>query len=513
MPTTPPRTIASPPDLRLARDDPVSLRETHISWVFLAGDSAYKIKKPLHLPYLDYRTPARRLAMCQAEIDLNRRLAPGVYLTVRSLVPLDGGGLALSVADDPAATDYAVEMRRFDDGDTLAARLHSGTAGAAEIGRLGRRLAAFHAGAETFIESDGAERVKRSLDDNFATLRGQVAAEARPWLAAHERMAGALLAERWDELDARAAAGRIRDGHGDLRLEHVLLDGDIAIVDCIEFNPDLRRIDVGADLAFLVMELHRIDRRDLAAVLVAEYRAAGGDPGSDVLLALLAAYRAQVRAKVALTRAEQDRAGTDEAGALLRLSARLLWQSLTPLVIVVAGVSAAGKSTVAAALAEESGFPHLRTDVIRKSRAGLAPTAHAPSTLYDDTRNLETYAALGDEAKADADSGVIVDGTFRRKRDRRAFFAGLGPEAEVLVVECRVPADVLLARAASRERDTHRVSDADATIVAAQLGAFEPLDEIAAGDHVLLRTDRPADQVVSEITEAAARRASASRAR
>jgi predicted kinase len=216
---------------------------------------------------------------------------------------------------------------------------------------------------------------------------------------------------------------------------------------------------------------------------------------------------------VALTRTGQDRSGTDEAGALLRLSARLLWQSLTPLVIVVAGVSAAGKSTVAAELAEESGFPHLRTDVIRKSRAGLAPTARAPSTLYDDTRNLETYAALGDEAKAAADSGAIVDGTFRRERDRRAFFAGLGPEAEVLVVECRVPADVLLARAASRQRDPHRVSDADAAIVAAQLGAFEGLDEIAAGDHVLLRTDRRTDQVVSEIAEAAARRASASRAR
>ena len=503
------------PDLRLESPDDVDVRETHISWVFLAGDRAFKVKKPLLLPYLDYRTPAQRLAMCRDEVRLNRRLAPDVYVGVRSLVPRAGGGLTLSDADDPAAVDHAVEMRRFDDADTLAARLSRGAAGTEDIARVGRRLAHFHADAQVQRRANGAELVKRALDDTFASLRSQVAAARRPWMAAHERMAAAVLTSLWEPLDARGGAGCIRDGHGDLRLEHVVLeDGGLAIVDCVEFSRELRCIDVAADLAFLVMELHRTGHRELAAVLVAAYRDAGGHPGSDRLLSLLAAYRAHVRAKVAFTRAGQgDGDAHGDARALLGLAARLLWRALTPSVIVVAGVSASGKSTVAERLAAESGFSLLATDALRKSRAGLATTARAPESLYADEVSQATYHALGREARAAARDGVIVDGTFRRRTDRAAFLAALGDVVTPLVVECRAPASVLLARAEARERDPRRVSDAGRRIVASQIGTFEPLDEIAARDHVVLRSDRAPGALVSEIGEAVARRAIASPAR
>ena len=226
-------------------------------------------------------------------------------------------------------------------------------------------------------------------------------------------------------------AGLVRDGHGDLRLEHILLGERVDIVDCVEFEPALRRIDVAADLAFALMELHEAGRADLAEALVRAYRAAGGDPGSDALLAFFAAYRAEVRAKVALLRAEQRgpaAAEPDRAHAqrLLALAARLRWRAHAPLVIAVAGVSASGKSTVARQLAAVSGFPVLSSDLVRKTAAGLRPTERAPVALYADDVSRATYAALGAGAAGRAATGVIADATFRRRADRDAFRAGAG---------------------------------------------------------------------------------------
>jgi aminoglycoside phosphotransferase family enzyme/predicted kinase len=491
-----------PPPLLL--DDDVELHETHISWVFVAGERAYKIKKPVVLPFLDYGTLERRRAMCEAEVELNRRLAPDIYLGVRALVPAPDG-VRLAGAADPAAVEYAVEMARYDEADTLARRLAAGTAGGAEIAAVGARLAAFHADAA--VLAGGAETFKRPSDDNFATLHG--AAPDRRAIARAERSAGAQLAARWDDLDARGAAGRIRDGHGDLRLEHILLGDRIRVVDCVEFDPELRRADVGSDLAFLVMELHEAGRGDLAVDLVAAYRAAGGDPGDDGLLAGFAAYRAEVRAKVALARSTQLDGGAAHAKRaraerLLRLGTRLRWTAAAPLVVVLAGLSASGKTTIAAVLAEVSGFAHVNSDVVRKRGAGLAPERRAPVELYADAVSRDTYAALGRQAAADAPRGVIVDATFRRRPDRDAFRAALGDAAPVLFVECRAPADVLLGRARARSGG---VSDAGVDVVRAQLRDADPLDEIEPEAHVMVRSDRSVDAVVGAIADAVDARA------
>jgi aminoglycoside phosphotransferase family enzyme/predicted kinase len=500
------------PTLVLDHLGPVEVRETHISWVFLAGDRAYKVKKPIRLPYLDYSTPERRLEMCHEEVARNRRLAPDVYLGVRGLVPRADGTLALADAEHPGAVEHAVEMRRFDERDTLDARLAAGRAGAPEVVRLARRLASFHSAAEALPAPDGAERIKRALDDTFATLSGQLEPERRARVAAQERMAALLVQAGWQELDARGQAGRIRDGHGDLRLEHVVIDEHgLNVVDCVEFDPELRHIDVAADLAFLVMDLHRVDRPELAAVLLSAYREAGGDPGSGALLWLLAAYRAQVRAKIALTRAAQRGPGAGSGEPLLALAGRLLWRAFTPVVVVVAGLAASGKTTLAQALARESGYTHASTDVVRKALAGLPATSRAPTTLYAPEVGRATYAALGGTAEAAASTGVIVDGTFRSREDRAAFFAQL--TSTPLVIECVAPAAVLLARAAARERMADRISDADAAVVAGQLGHFEPLDELPASNHALLRTDRPHAELVSEAALLVAQRATASRPR
>jgi uncharacterized protein len=486
---------------RLLLDGHIEVRETHISWVFLTGDRAYKIKKPVVLPYLDYGTPERRRAMCEAEVALNRRLAPDVYLGVRALVPAYGG-LRLADPDRAGAVDYAVEMLRYDERDTLASRLAANAAGTAEIVAVGERLAVFHAAATPVPRADGAEAVKRALDDNFATLHGL--APDRAAIARLERSAGAFLSAHWDDLDARAASGRVREGHGDLRLEHVLLGEDVQFVDCVEFDPGLRRIDVAADLAFLVMELHESGQREPADVLVQSYRAAGGDVGSDALIAFFAAYRAEVRAKVALERADQlaDESG-DEArrhtSRLLALAGRLRWAAATPLVVALAGVSASGKSTVAGSLADASGFALVSSDIVRKSRAGLRPTDRAPERLYSDAVSRATYTELGSLAAAASGRGVIVDATFRRRADRDAFRRGLGDGMPVLFVECRAPATVLESRARARDTDPDRISDAGLQIVRRQLASTEPLDEVPPADHVIVRSDRPVATIVDAI--------------
>jgi len=496
---------------RLARAvGAVDRRETHGSWVLLTRTRAYKVKKPVVMAFLDYGTLARRREMCRAEVELNRRTAPGIYLGVRAIVA-EGECVTLAREDAPDAIEYAVEMRRFRESDTLASALAAGVATAADARRIGARLARFHAGCAPVVLGGGAEAVKRSLDDDFAslsTLLADDAALARELVAA-ERCADGLLGARWAELDARAREGRVRDGHGDLRTEHVLLDPEVPLVDAIEFDPGLRRIDVGLDLAFLVMDLHAAGRPEMARALVDSYRDAGGDPGDDRLIAFFAAYRARVRAKVALLRARQLAAhpaaavgAREGAAGLLRLGSRLLWEAREPAVIAIAGVSASGKSTLAGALGERAGRPVLSSDVVRKGLIGLAPGDRAPGSAYEADVTDATYRELGRRAAAEAGT-VIVDATFHRRALRDAFRAALGSAASHLVfVECRAPAAELDRRLRARSRDHRRVSDATAAVLRRQLADRDPLDEVPAARHVLVRSDQPVEHLAAAVEAA-----------
>jgi aminoglycoside phosphotransferase family enzyme/predicted kinase len=485
-------------------------RETHGSWVLLTPTRAYKVKKPVTMAFLDYGSLEHRREMCLEEVLVNRRAAPGIYLGVRAIVSHEDG-VALAAEDAPDAIEYAVEMRRFDEAETLAAALDAWEATPDLLTGVGRRIAAFHEACPAVPGSAGAEAVKRSVDDDFATLSTLLRDDpARTGdLVAAERFAAGFLGERWAELDARAQDGHVRDGHGDLRAEHVLLGCEPALVDAIEFAPGLRRIDVGLDLAFLVMELHEAERPDLADALVAGFRAAGGEPGDDRLLAFFAAYRARVRAKVALIRAAQLPAGAtdatdaiDHAHRLLELSARLLWAARDPVVIVLAGVTGSGKSTLARALAARSHRPHLNSDVIRKRLAGIEPTARAPVSAYSPAMSEFTYRELGRLAGATAGT-VIVDATLHRRRLRDVFREQLGDRAgDAVFVECRAPAAVLERRVRARARRPDRTSDATPEILRRQLADMDPFDEVPPERHVIIRADQPVELLVAAIEDA-----------
>ena len=462
---------------------PVERRETHCSTVLLTPHHAYKLKKPVRFDFVDQRTPAARWRACVHEAELNSELAPGLVLGVRGVLLTADGLASLGASDDPAAVDWAIEMVRFDERLTLAARLSAGAVDAAVPVAIGRRLAEFHSAAEPApLGASVSATVERNLEALLVLLDGSADAGVALRLLRRVRS----FSREWGErLTARAAAGLVVDGHGDLRAEHVLLDAaGIRFVDRLEID-ELRVVDVADDLAFLLMDLEHLGAVSIAASVLEAYRAAGGDRAPDELVAFFGLHRAAVRAKVALLQ------GDDGAHGFLALGQRMAWRSRGPLVLLVTGPPATGKSTLAAALAAASGLPVLASDVLRKA-AGASPV------VYDDRSRAAVYAALGDRAYAAP--AVIVDATFGHRGLQDAFFSHCASQAgrPVLAIECVLDDAVRDERARARESAGSDPSDAGpreaATLAARHVG----VDDRADG-HLVLDTSAPVDALVGRV--------------
>ena len=471
--------------------------------MFLAGETAYKVKKPVRLPFLDYGTLARRRACCEAELRLNRRFAPDVYRELVALVPREADGLTVASEADPRAVEYAVVMNRYDESTTLVAGLAHGRMTAADLATVGAAVAGFHAAAP--VEADtGTDRLALVVEETLSTLASAGAPSDR--LAALARFCHAALGHFGPELTRRATAGLVRDGHGDLRAEHILLGADIRAVDGVEFDHDLRVADVGYDLAFLIMDVARRDD-DLARDLLRGYRAAGGDPGGEALLNFLCTVRALVRTKVDFLRAAQltgaaadDR--TARALALLGVAERFAWRVRLPEVLCVTGLAASGKSTVAEALAQASGRTLLSSDRTRKLRAGIDPYERAAPNAYGDGESRAVYIELARRATAAArrDGGVIVDATFRRATDADAFAATSPTAAAATWLVCEAPPAVRMERA--RAREFHgSVSDAGPAIVAAESATYRGPFLAPAPPLARLDTTQPLAQLLAGLAD------------
>ena len=324
-------------------------------------------------------------------------------------------------------------------------------------------------------------------------------------VAALARFTEGFFAARRGGLEARASTGRVRDGHGDLRAEHVLLEHGVEVVDCLEFDPALRVADVGCDLAFLIMDLEALGSPVAARAVLAGYRDAGGDPGDDALLAFFAVYRALVRAKVSLVRSTQsaDRPRLiDYARARLSLAERFAWRARQPGLVIFAGLSATGKTRLATALASRSDLSQLNSDTVRKRLLGVAPAARASAAAYADSFSRRTYDELGRLARRELEraGSVIVDATFRRTADREAFLEALGGlPADSVVIDCRAPLSIRLEQAHRRLGESGSVSDADADVVRRQAMEGELADAVPAERQIVLRTDRPPGQVLDDL--------------
>jgi uncharacterized protein len=483
---------------------PVEVRETHISWVFLVGDRAYKLKKPLVLDFLDYGTPARRRAMCHEELGLNARLAPDLYLAVRA-VAARGDAVEVTGEADPAAVDYVVEMRRYDEDATLATLADAGQLDHDQVAAVGARLAEFHAACRSREVARGSLAVREEVHENLSELTGVGAEPAlTSRIAALGRFLDAFVSAHEAMFDDRARRGLIREGHGDLRAEHVIMAPRLSIVDCVEFDPRLRTLDVADDLAFLVMDLCAHGAEPAARELIAAYRRAGGDCGGDELVWFFAVHRALIRAKVALVRGRQTTAPARddrEAGRLVTVAERCAWRARGAPALVVCGVPASGKSHLADALGAMAGCPVLSSDVVRKELGGLAAHDRGTPSLYTPEVSGRVYRELGRRSAAAraAGHGVLVDATFRRRADRDAFREGWAGAAPLTFVQCVAPAEVLRLRALAREQDPARTSDAGIEVVQHELARFEPLDETDPFHHLLLRTDRGAEAAIADL--------------
>jgi hypothetical protein len=459
----------------------VELVETHISWVLLAGEYAYKVKKPVRLPFLDFSTLQARRYYCEEELRLNRRTAPELYLDVLPIVQATSGP---SFVGPGAPLDYAVRMRRFP-ADALADRMaRAGNLGLSQIDAIAQALTRFHASLPAAAGFGAAAQVGAPALGNFDQIAALpaasgAAAELAPLRAWTARECGRLAAV----FDARRDAGFVRECHGDLHLGNIAFLGGRAVpFDGVEFDPALRCIDVMSEVAFLAMDLfaHRLPA--LAWRLLNACLEASGDYEGLAVLRFYLVYRAMVRAKVALLRG--DAAAFDSQ---LALAAALALPGHAALV-AMHGFSGSGKSAVSRLLSERIGAIRLRSDVERKRLHGLpatARTASAPGAgLYAAASGERTYERLADFAAATLHAGypAIVDAAFLR-RDQRHRFRTLAERlgAEFLFVSCEAPDAALRARIALRAVQANDASEAEAPVLEHQRASHHPLssDEAA----------------------------------
>ena len=463
----------------------LELRETHTSWVVLTGTVAYKIKKPLQLEFIDSSTLERRRFLCSEELRLNRRLAPELYLDVVAITQVSG---RLSVGGDGEAVEYAVRMRQFDSSRELLALLADDQVTLEEIVALADLLADFHAHAEVAASVRGDPNVAIVLDSvlgNAAQLCTHVA-HVDP-NASLTRLIG------WTQdsahtleplLRLREQFGFVRECHGDLHAGNVVRSGNRLVpFDCLEFDPQLRFIDTISDMAFLVMDLVSHNRPDLAFALLSRYLEISGDYQSVRLLPFYAIYRALVRAKVDAISAARvpHRAGEFIDRMSRRLQAASCWlDRRPPVLILMHGLSGSGKSWLSERLVPALNAIRVRSDVERKRLAGTQRTGaeQLGQGIYSSQFNDRTYAHLLDCAESCLRGGltVIVDAAFLDATDRESFCKlATCQSLRYLVVCCSAPPAILTQRIVDRLREAGDPSDANLTVLEAQLRNAQPL--------------------------------------
>lgn len=469
----------------------VRLIETHLSWILL-GPEVYKIKKPVRFPFVDFATFEERERACRNEVRINRRLAPRAYLGV---VPVRRRGERFTFEAGGAIVEWAVRMKRLDEARQADAMIRRGVLDGATIDRLAVEIASFHADSPTgprIMALGAPAAIEQHVRENFAALAETAATLIEPEaLAEIERWQVSFLRGHADRFEARMKAGAIRDGHGDLRLEHVfVLDDDFEIIDGIEFDDRYRWGDVAADVAFLAMDLARLGRADFAERFVAAYARAAEDFDLYSVLDFYESYRACVRAKIL--------APADPAGArrcLLLAAAPQKRSVVAPMLVCVGGGIASGKSTLADRLAANTSAPVIDADRTRKHMLGLGATSHSArasawSGAYSPEQSALVYAEVLRRAEVVLASGrpVVVDASFRTS-DARAAARALAERSNVpfRFVECRCPLAVAKARVAARDAATS-VSDATPDIVDSFAARFEAVTELPPTEHIVVDT-------------------------
>lgn len=472
------------------RDPYVAVRETHAAVVFLLGDRAYKLKKPVDLGFLDFTTRENRRAACRREVELNRRISPDVYLGVADVTGPDG-----------TVWDHLVVMRRMPARRRLTTLVRAGTPVDEQLRRLARMVAALHADSRHSpqISAQGrAQAVLGRWNDSFRQVRPFRSSVLDDELTGEiERLTVDFLTGRQPLFDDRIATGRVVDGHGDLLADDIFcLDDGPRVLDCLEFDDRLRWLDGLDDAAFLAMDLEHLGAPHLGERFLDWYAEFAADAAPASLRHHYVAYRAFVRAKVACLRHAQgaDPAAAADAAAHAALTARHLRAGQVRLVLV-GGLPGTGKSTLAGRLADQLGAVLLRSDRVRKELSGIPPQTPAAAPyqqgIYDQSWTERTYTELLARAERLLSRGesVVLDASWTRAVYREAA-AGTATRTRSRLVPLRCEAAPEVATARLRHRE-HAISDADEHIAAAIAAHADPWPQATP-----IRTDETPDRSV-----------------
>jgi aminoglycoside phosphotransferase family enzyme/predicted kinase len=487
----------------------IEVLETHISYVLLAGEFAYKIKKQVALGFLDFSTLEARRYYCEEELRLNRRTAPALYLDV---VGIAGRPEHPTLGGAGPVIEYALKMRRFEQHQVLSKMMARGKLTPQLIDALTSKIAAFHSRVDVASKEapfGDPQAIAEPALDNFRQLMSLLEQEAdratldslRAWTEREHEWRREVFLERKRE-------GFVRECHGDLHLGNIaLVEGEVTLYDCLEFNPALRWIDVMSEIAYLVMDLCAFHRIDLAFRLLNGYLEATGDYGGIAVLRYYLVYRALVRAKVAGIRADQPGSAQTpgDMRRYLQFAERLAGAG-KPALIITHGLSGSGKTALTQSLLEKLAAIRIRSDVERKRLHGLPSQAHSGSPLaggiYGGDTTQRTYDELKRLAHVALETGypVIIDATFLKRRQRdvfRALAVRLG--VPFVILDCRAPDEVLHRRLSAREGQERDASEANLSVLEHQLATREPLAPDETSITISIDTD-------SEPLEAAASR-------
>lgn len=493
----------------------VELVETHISWVFLTGRFAYKVKKPVNFGFLDFSTLARRLHFCHEELRLNNRLAGEIYIEV---VPICGSPERAKVEASGEAFEYAVKMHQFDQSQLLSRQLEEGRLAEWQVDRLAAQTAELHAGVARSSSKDphGTPTLVHSPSlENFEQIS--------PLLSSPQRLERLQTLGHWTEAEfirlracfvRRKENGYVRECHGDLHLGNVTQKGEeILLFDGIEFNDNFRWIDVMSEIAFLFTDLEHRGRPDFAWRYLNRYLELTGDFEGLDLFRYYRLYRIMVRTKIDCLRLQQPGLEPQQRDAIEADLDHYLAQAERtvrperPLLLLMRGLSGSGKSFFSQSLAQCMGAVRIRSDVERKRLLGLSAQARSQSTLggglYSRENTQRTFERLRYLAGALLKSGypTIIDATFLHLKNIEPFLAlatDLGLPFKVL--DIRTPEKLLRARLARRSLDSEEASEAGQEVLSSQLKSYHPLEEPYA---LALAGDRAwkSDELVDLVTQ------------
>jgi uncharacterized protein len=486
------------PDVYFEKPEKVELIQTQMSFIFLAGDFAYKLKKPVNFGYLDYTTLEKRHFLCERELKLNRRLCPETYISVLAITQKNN---TIGFEKNGDIIDYVVKMRVLPRNQMLNVLLEKDMVSTEMMSGLAQKLSSFHQQAETsnVISTFGdITSITYNTEENFNQTEKSIGRTISERKYEHIRkFTRRFLSENSPLFTNRVKAGKIRDCHGDLHAAHICFVNDICIYDCIEFNDRFRYGDVASEIAFLAMDIDHYGRADISSDFVDYYVNYSGDTDLARLLPFYKCYRAYVRGKVEsfklddhLIIPEDKEIACRAAHGYFNLAS--FYTRSRPTLIITVGVTGTGKTTLAKELAKHTGASVISSDVIRKQLAGIPINRHVYDSfdegIYSTEFTRKTYDTMLSQGGHLLETGksVILDATFISHSEREKA-RNLAEEngADFYVLEYRTNEEVIKKRLAQRQKETS-ISDGRLEILSPQIKQFEPVKEISEKAHIII---------------------------